>query len=180
MKNILAFAGSNSSTSINATLINYVVQQITTASVKTLTLTDYDIPMYSIDLETSNGIPVDIQLFKNEIKECDAVMISVNEHNGSVSAFFKNIMDWLSRADRNYMEGKKILLMSTSPGGGGAAGALAYAKSSFPRTGGTIVESFSFPSFQKNFDLKTHTVTDPTLEMGIQEILASFLQEIED
>lgn len=179
MKKIIAFAGSNSTVSINAQLIDYVTQQIETADTKIIQLTDYNIPMYNIDTENSSGIPVDVQLFKNELSKADALVISVNEHNGSLSAYFKNILDWLSRADRNFLDGKKILLMSTSPGARGASSALEYAKNSFPRYGGLVVESFSFPSFYENYDSESKTIKNPTLQLGIREVIASFLQEVE-
>ena len=179
MKKILAFAGSNSKTSINAQLIDCVAETIQAASVKTIQLTSFDIPMYDIDTENQKGIPIDVQLLKTEIQKNEGLIISLNEHNGSVSAFMKNILDWLSRADRNYLDGKKLLLMSTSPGAGGAAHALKYGQAYFPRVGGTIAESFSFPSFQSNFDTASKTITNPTLKMGVDEVIASFLQQLE-
>ncbi|MFC4634320.1 NADPH-dependent FMN reductase [Dokdonia ponticola] len=179
MKKIIAFAGSNSKNSINADLITHVATQITSASVSVIDLKVLEIPMYSIDIETEQGFPVDATILKNKILESEGVILSVNEHNGSVSAFFKNILDWLSRVDRNFLSDKKILLMSTSPGARGGKTALEFAKEVLPRFGGTVVESFSFPSFQDNFDTSTHTITNPALAIGVGEVIASFLQEIE-
>lgn len=178
MKKIIAFAGSNSKESINHDLVSAIAGQITNHDVKVIRLSDYKIPMYSIDTENEKGIPVDVQLLKNEILKCQGLILSVNEHNGSVSAFLKNILDWLSRADRNYLEGRKVLLTSTSPGARGAKTALEYAKMSLPRFGAQIVESFSFPSFQENFDTKKMQISNPTLQLGIDEVVASFLQEV--
>lgn len=179
MKKIIAFAGSNSKNSINADLITHVVAQVTSASVSVIDLKELDIPMYSIDIETERGFPVDAIILKNKIFESDGVILSVNEHNGSVSAFFKNILDWLSRVDRNFLSDKKILLMSTSPGARGGKAALEFTKDVLPRFGGAVVESFSFPTFQDNFDITTYTITNPALAMGVKEVIASFLQEVE-
>lgn len=178
MKRILAFAGSNSKVSINQQLVAAIAAQVDGIETKVIHLTDFKIPMYTIDVENESGIPVDVQLLKNEIAKSDGLIISVNEHNGTVSAYFKNILDWLSRADRNYLEGKKLLLTSTSPGARGAKTALEYAKMSLPRFGGQIVESFSFPSFQENFDIAQGTISNPTLQLGIDEVVASFVQEV--
>lgn len=178
MSYILCFSGSNSSTSINNTFIDYIQSSIATIDTKKIDLRTLEIPMYNIDMENSQGIPVDIQVLKNKISEASGIIVSVNEHNGSVSAFFKNILDWLSRADRNYLKHKKILLLSTSPGGRGASSALEYAKSTLPRFGGIIVESFSFPSFYDNFDVTTKKVKDQVLEIGIKEVIASYLQHL--
>ncbi|WP_299683708.1 NAD(P)H-dependent oxidoreductase [uncultured Dokdonia sp.] len=179
MKKIIAFAGSNSKNSINGQLVAYLANQITSASVSVIHLTDYEIPMYSIDIETEQGFPVDVTILKNKISESDGVILSVNEHNGTVSAFFKNILDWLSRVDRNFLSGKKIFLLSTSPGARGGKNALAYTKGTLPHMGGTVVESFSFPSFQENFDSTSKTITNPTLAIGVSEVIASFLQEVD-
>lgn len=179
MKKIIAFAGSNSKDSINHKLVTAIASQINTCEITVINLTDYNIPMYAIDTENASGIPIDVQLLKTEIAKCQGVIMSVNEHNGSVSAFFKNVLDWLSRADRNYLEGKKVLLTSTSPGARGAKTALEYAKMSLPRFGAAIVESFSFPSFQENFDSEKGCISNPTLQLGIDEVVASFVQEVQ-
>lgn len=178
MKRIMAFAGSNSKESINHLLVTAIVGQIHDMETQIFKLSDYDIPMYGIDKEKDAGIPIDVQLLKTEIDKSHGLIISVNEHNGSISAFFKNILDWLSRADRNYLEGKKVLLASTSPGGRGAKLALEYVKTTLPRFGADVVESFSFPSFQENFDQEKITITNTTLQLGLDQVLASFLQEV--
>lgn len=179
MSYILTLSGSNSATSINTDFLRFIQSCIKTTETKELDLRTLSIPMYSIDLENSRGIPVDVQIIKNKISESAGLVLSVNEHNGSVSVFFKNILDWLSRADRNFLERKKILLLSTSPGARGASAALEYTKSTLPRFGGVITESFSFPSFYDNFDIATKTIKDPLLEMGIKEVVASYLQQLE-
>lgn len=177
MKKILAFAGSNSSTSINHEFITYVANRIQGHEIKVIKLRDFEIPMYSIDLEKERGIPTDIKILKNLIDEHDALVISVNEHNGTVSAFFKNIIDWLSRLDRSFLTGKIILLMSTSPGSRGAAAALEYTKHMLPRFGGKIVESFSFPAFKEN--LQNDQVQNEVLDMGIEDVLTTFSHQVE-
>ncbi len=177
MKNILAFSGSNSSTSINQKLVEYVASKIKEHKVKVVNLIDYPMPMYSED-EEKNSFPGMAMGLKQQISEADALIISVNEHNGSWSAFFKNIIDWLSRLDRNFLVGKKILLMSTAPGKRGGVGSLEYAKSVLPRFGGEVVESFSFPSFYNNFSSDSNTVKDETLLLGLNQVLSTFAHQI--
>jgi len=178
MKKILAFAGSNSSTSINHKLVEYVASEIEDHKIKVLKLANYQMPMYSEDVEKENGFPGMALGLKQEISEADALIISVNEHNGSWSAFFKNVIDWLSRLDRNFLESKKILLMSTSPGQRGGLSSLEFAKNVLPRFGGEIIESFSFPSFHSNFSLEDKAVTDETLLLGLKEVLSTFAHQI--
>ncbi|MDT0686647.1 NADPH-dependent FMN reductase [Autumnicola psychrophila] len=178
MKKILAFAGSNSSTSINHRLLKHISERIQGHEMKLIKLTEYDFPMYSADLEKERGIPMDVKIVKNIIAEHDALIIAVNEHNGTVSSYFKNCIDWLSRADRNFLKDKKILLISTSNGARGAASALEFTKSVLPRFGGQVIESFSFPSYADNFqDNKVH---NEVLDMGIEDVLTTFSHEVEE
>ena len=173
---IIGLAGSNSSTSINKQLVTYTLGQIPNAATKILDLTAFAIPMYAIDIEENSGIPQGVQDLLAQLKEASALVIAVNEHNGGFSAFFKNIVDWLSRADRNFLEGKPVLLMSTSPGARGAQSALQQAQDTFPRFGGKVVEAFSFPSFYENF--KDNSITHPSLEQGVAQVIASFMASV--
>jgi len=177
MKKILAFAGSNSSTSINHQFLTHIANRIQGHEMKIIRLTEFEIPMFSVDLQKERGFPVDVQVIKNLIDEHDALIISVNEHNRNVSAFFKNLIDWLSRIDRNFLAEKKILLISTSNGVRGAAAALDYTKEILPRFGGQVIESFSFPSFKDNFE--DDKVLNEILDLGIEDVLTTFAHEIE-
>lgn len=177
MKKILAFAGSNSSTSINHQFLTHIVNRVQGHQMKIIRLTDFEIPMFSIDIQKERGFPVDVQVLKNLITEHDALIISVNEHNRNVSAFFKNWIDWLSRIDRNFLAEKKILLTSTSNGARGAAAALDYTREILPRFGGLVIESFSFPSFKDNFE--DDKVLNEILDLGIEDVLTTFAHEIE-
>lgn len=177
MKNILAFAGSNSSVSINQQLLEHVVNRVQGHNIKMLKLTDYEFPLYSADWEKEKGFPINVKIVRNLIAENDALIIAVNEHNATVSAFFKNVIDWLSRLDRNFLDGKKILLISTSPGKRGAASSLEYTRNILPRFGGQVIESFSLPSFKDNF--QDGKVLNEVLDMGIEDVLTTFAHQIE-
>lgn len=178
MKKILAFTGSNSSTSINQQLLDNVVSRIGNHEIKQVKLTEYPLPIYSIDIENEKGMPVNATIIKNLIEESDALVIAVNEHNGGPSAFFKNIIDWLSRVNKDFLEGKKILLISTSPGKRGAKSSLEYTKDIFGRFGGEVIESFSLPSFKDNFE--NGQVTNEVLDMGIEDVVTTFAHQIEE
>ncbi|MGA8853173.1 MAG: NADPH-dependent FMN reductase [Christiangramia sp.] len=177
MQKVLAFAGSNSSTSINQQLLDHVVGRIQGHEIKEIKLTDYPLPIYSADLEKNEGFPINATIIKNLIADSDALVVAVNEHNGGPSAFFKNIIDWLSRVNKNFLAGKKILLISTSPGQRGAKSSLEYARNIFGRFGGEVIESFSLPSFKDNF--QDGKVTNEVLDMGIDDVLTTFAHQIQ-
>ncbi|HNP66902.1 MAG TPA: NAD(P)H-dependent oxidoreductase [Aequorivita sp.] len=179
MKKILFFAGSNSSKSINHKLVSFAATQVAEHKVEVITLTDYKLPMFGEDIENEKGYSVELRMLYNKIKEADAVVISVNEHNRTVSAYFKNTIDWLSRLDRNFLKDKKVLLMSTSNGKRGAASALEYTKNVLPRFGATIIESFSFPSYSENFSEETNSISNEVLLLGFTDVLQNFVHQIE-
>lgn len=178
MKKILAFAGSNSSLSINRKLLDFAVSQINGFEVKTINLIDYELPMFGEDIEREKGYNIELRLLNKEVEMADALIIAVNEHNGMVSAYFKNILDWLSRLDRNFLDGKKIMLMSTSRGKRGAASSLEYTKNILPRFGGTVVESFSLPQFDENFS-EAGTISKEIFLLGFIDVLQNFLHQVE-
>ncbi|MDX1602162.1 MAG: NADPH-dependent FMN reductase [Salinimicrobium sediminis] len=179
MRKILAFSASNSPTSINHQLILNVTERISAHPVTVLKLKEDDFPIYSI-VKEKEGFPENVEVLYKMLQEHGALIISVNEYNANVGGFFKNILDWLSRLDRKFLENKKILLMSTSPGKRGGASALEYCKNQFPRFGGEIVESFSLPQFYENFDSEKGSIVNEVFDLGIAEVVTAFSQEIKE
>lgn len=151
MKKIIAFAGSNSKTSINKQLAIYASSLVEDVEVEILDLNDFELPLYGIDLENEKGIPEDAHRFLNLIKSSDGIVLSLAEHNGAYATVFKNLFDWMSRIDGKLWSEKPMLLMATSPGARGGATVLEIAKGRFQYMGGNIVSDFSFPSFGNNF-----------------------------
>lgn len=180
MKKILFLAGSNSSNSINHKLICFAASRIPHENNEIIKLTDFDLPMFSEDLERERGYSVNLKMLFNKIKEADALVISVYEHNGMISAYFKNTLDWLSRLDRNFLDGKKVLLMSTSNGKRGAASALEYSKILLTRFGATIVESFSIPSFSENFSEENQSISNEIILIGFTDVIQNFAHQVEN
>lgn len=151
MKNILAFAGSNSKNSLNKLLATYASSLVTTANTTILDLNDFELPLYSIDFENEHGIPNNAHQFLAHIKSADGIVLSLAEHNGAYTAVFKNLFDWMSRIDGKLWSEKPMLLMATSPGARGGATVLDIAKGRFKFMAGHIVADFSLPSFNANF-----------------------------
>src|SRR5258708_21692269 len=55
-----------------------------------------DLPMYNFDLHQA-GFPAPVTRLCERIKAADAVLIASPEHNGSMPAALKNVIDWMSR-----------------------------------------------------------------------------------
>ncbi len=177
MASILAFAGSNSKTSVNFKLVEYTTSMVSGHEVELLNMANQFFPMYSEDHEKEKGFPENVIQLKEKITKADALIISVNEHNSGPSAYFKNLLDWLSRLDRAYMANTKVLLMSTSPGKRGGASAHEFIKNSLPRVGAEIVSTFSLPSFYTNFEVDKG-IMDARLSQSQKEAVDEFLAEI--
>lgn len=151
MKKILAFAGSNSSNSINKQLVDYAATLI--EGVDVIDLRDYDAPIYSSDLEQSSGLPENIQKLYNLMLGYESIILASPEHNGFPPAFLKNILDWLSRAEgEKFLKDKKVALLSTSPGGYGGKNNLNNMKNVMPYWGANIVGTYSLSSFYDNME----------------------------
>ena len=151
MKTIIAFAGSDSSTSINKQLATYASSLVDGAEVSILDLNDFELPLYGMDYELANGIPDNAHKFLDLIKSTDGIVLSLAEHNGTYATVFKNLFDWMSRIDGKLWSEKPMLLMATSPGARGGQTGLNIAADRFQYMGGNIVGKFSLPNFNDNF-----------------------------
>lgn len=151
MKHILAFAGSNSKTSINKQLAVYASSLMDNVKTTVLDLNDFELPVYGIDLENDHGIPNNAHKFLEHIKSSDGIILSLAEHNGAYSTAFKNLFDWLSRVEQKTFMEKPMLLMAASPGGRGGQSVLNMANDRFPRHNANISGRFSLPLFYDNF-----------------------------
>ena len=169
---LLALGASTSSTSINRQLANFAAGQVPGAEVTDLDLSQYSLPIYSSDEEEANGIPADAQAFKDLINSHDGVVVSLAEHNGSYTAAFKNLYDWVSRIDQSVWSDKPMLLLSTSPGARGGMTVMEAAKATFPRMGADLKASFSLPSFYDNFS--PEGISDDTLAKQLSEAVEAF------
>jgi NAD(P)H-dependent FMN reductase len=168
---IIAFGASSSKKSINKTLATYVASLVKEAQVEVLDLNDYELPIYSQDKEQELGTPNAVKTFLQKINEADAVIVSFAEHNGSYSAAYKNIFDWATRTSKKVYENKKMIILSTSPGPGGAKAVFGAAVDSMPFFGAIVVGSMSVPSFFENFDMEKLSFKNSDLESKMLEII---------
>lgn len=171
-RRILAFAASNSSKSINRQLVEYAASLIEGAEIDKLGIHDFEMPLYRADREERDGIPQLAHDFLARIASADALLISIAEHNGAYSAAFKNLFDWCSRIGRDVWQNKPMVLLSTSPGAGGAARALGIAESAAPHFGGEVIGTFSLPSFYESFDSDAGQLFDDGMVAELKAVLA--------
>ena len=176
MKNILAFAGSSSSTSINKKLATYAAENLENTSFNIIDLRDFSIPMYSEDEEKENGFPENAKKFNSLLDNSDGFILSLAEHNGSYAASFKNMYDWSSRIEAKIFREKPLLLMATSPGGRGGKTVLETGIQTFSRMGAKELVSFSLPNFYDNF--KEGKIVNEELLTSLKEKVNEFENSI--
>ncbi|MEN9908905.1 MAG: hypothetical protein RLZZ540_2054 [Bacteroidota bacterium] len=170
---IIAFGGSPSKNSINKKLATYAASLFENAEAEVLDLNDYQMPLFSVDVEVEIGQHELAKAFLAKIASADFLVVSMAENNGNYSAAFKNLYDWCSRIEGKVFQGKPMLLMATSPGGRGGSSSLEIAKNAFPRYGADIKGTFSLPSFNDNFDIEKIVISNLELDNQLKDIIKS-------
>ncbi|MDO8827708.1 NADPH-dependent FMN reductase [Methylophaga sp.] len=174
---VIAFAASSSKESINKQLVTYAASLIDDADVEVLDLNDYELPLFSVDIEKDLGQPALAQAFLAKLGSADALVISFAEHNGNYSAAWKNLFDWCTRIEQKIFQKKPTILLSTSPGERGGATVMDIAVNSLPRFAAEIKGSMSLPSFYDNFDVDSgrivHTEFDKQLRQTMVQLTSA-------
>ena len=177
MSKILAFGASSSNNSMNKKLASFVANKIAPQEAVLVDLNDYEMPIYSDDRKKADGIPEKAYEFKNLIKASDGIIISLAEHNGSYTAAFKNIYDWISVIEEIVWNYKPILLLSASNGLRGGKSVMSAALSRFSRQSKFEIPNFSLPNFEENFSEKDG-ITNKKLMGLLEEEIKIFLNQI--
>ncbi len=178
---LVAFAGSNSSASINKKLVTFATTFFTKHSVEILDLNDYEMPLFSVDKLAKNGLPQLALDFAKKIDESDMLLISLAENNGAYTVAFKNIYDYISVIPERkaFWGNKPTFIMATSPGPRGGTSVLNLAKTTLPYYGAKVIETFSLPSFFQNFNVETGIVNAEIaneLRTKIEKVKKDFLK----
>jgi len=177
--NILAFAASNSRHSINRALIGNatvrLAQIVPAAQIDTLDLNDYEMPIYSIDREHADGIPAPAREFFARIGAVDAVLVSFAEHNGFVTAAWKNVFDWMSRIEMKLWQGKPVAMLAASPGPRAGANVLASQKLLAPHFGADLRGTLGIGPWPEAWDAEGMRLTRPEDIAALDEVLGQLV-----
>lgn len=175
---ILVFAATNSTQSINKRLARHAARVLqddlaSPVDIEAIDLNDYEMPIFSPEREQA-GIPQLAQDFYDKIGASDGLIISFAEYNGTYTAAFKNIFDWVSRISMRVYQDRPTLLLATSMGGRGGQGVMMVAQGGLPHFGANITSSFNFGPFADHFDADTNRIKTPELASELQEALVAF------
>ena len=86
------------------------------------------LPLYNQDMDNEKA-PRDVQAWKKEVEEADAIFFACPEHNYSMTAAMKNALDWASKNPRNLWKGKVGGIVGAGGGAGTARSQLALRQS---------------------------------------------------
>ena len=171
---IIAFGASPSKNSINKKLATYAATLFKNAEVEVLDLNDFQMPLFTVDIEKEIGQHELAKAFLDKIGTAAILVLSMAENNGNYSAAFKNVFDWCTRINATVFQEKPMLLMATSTGARGGANVLEISKKAFPFYGGNIKATFSLPSFDANFDIEKSKISNIELDNQLKEIIKNF------
>jgi len=133
-----------------------------------------DLPLFNQDLEAD--YPAAAQRVKAEIAGADAVLFVTPEHNRSIPAALKNVIDWVSRPyGTSKWAGKPGAIVGTSGGAVGTAVAQEHLRSILVAQGIALLGRPEVYFVYKDgvFDAE-HTVTDPAAKKILDGFIDAF------
>ena len=137
MTQIALIVGSLSRVSINRSIANHLAAQAP-AGVTVEEVHIADLPLYTQDLD-SESIPA-YERVRAQLQAADAVLIVSPEHNRTMPAAMKNIIDIASRPfGSNVWSGKKTAIATASPGGYGGINSGLHLRQSLQALGADVL-----------------------------------------
>jgi chromate reductase len=180
---IIAIPATNSRNGINRQLLTHVawvLENDLEAKVALADIDDYEMSIYSPEREqAAGGPPAEAHQLFGRISAADGNVISFAEHNGSYSAAWKNLYDWMSRIDQNVFQHKPTVLLAATPGPRAGAGVLASASGFLPHAGAELVGTLGIGRFGETFDDETGTITNPDIETRLRSLLGDLVTSIQ-
>ena len=158
---ILALSGSTRAGSLNRLLLQAACSGARSegASVTSIKLADFPLPLYDEDLEAEHGLPREAEALQSLVATHHALLIATPEYNGGYTAVLKNALDWISRkrADGSMglaaFAGKLAAVISASPGPLGGMRSQIALKMVLDKLGVTVIpQSFALGAAHQAFD----------------------------
>jgi chromate reductase, NAD(P)H dehydrogenase (quinone) len=181
---ILAFAGSSRAGSYNRKLAAVAAGhgRAMGADVTLIDLRDFPMPVYDGDDEASGGLPAAATRFRALLDEHQALLVASPEHNGSVTALLKNVLDWASRTADGVdglalFRGKTAGLMAASPSPFGGVRSVAHLRGILSKMGANVLaEEVLVAGAPGAFDESgrlTNTLSDQLTAQLMSHLIAS-------
>ncbi len=135
---------------------------------------DFESPLYSIDIENKEGIPKNVERFASHLINADKIIFAVPEYNGSTPGAFKNMIDWVTRIRPVPFKNKQILIISASPSNYGGNRAFLHTRAPFESCGAFVYpRTFSLANAHNMID-KDGKIIDTKLEQNLHNLIEEF------
>lgn len=173
----LLFSASLRKDSLNTSLIKLAVDVIekNNGKVDLASMSEFDCPSFSQDLEANIAIPTGANEFRKRLLANDAFIISSPEYNASMPGLLKNVIDWVSRFRPQPFNERHALLMSASPSMVGGNRGLWSLRIPLEHLGARIFpDMFSLATAHKAFTADGD-LNDATLAKRFQDNLIAFM-----
>jgi chromate reductase len=168
---VLVFAGSARRDALSKRVATAAAASIQAAGADAtlIDLADFDLPLYSGDLEASAGIPDAAHRLQALIAGHDALLIVSPEYNGSMTPLLVNTLDWCSRSDRQGRQpsglavfaAKPAALIGSSPGALGGLRSLMHLRDLLAYLGMLVIApQFAVARAHEAFDAQGRFVDD--------------------
>ena len=124
MKRVLVFCGSRRTGSHNRRFAEFLATQISAwVQVDLVSGEIVDLPLFDEDLEDDPTIITRLEPLYHRFLAADAFIFTTPEYNASLTPYFKNTIDWVSRLPHiapqrytNPLQGKPVLLTCATTG----------------------------------------------------------------
>ena len=180
---ILAFSGSLREYSYNKRVLKTAINgaEKAGAHVTYLDLRDYPLPVYDEDDEEQNGFHENARKLQALLVQHDGLLIASPEHNGSVSAALKNVIDWTSRKGDTYerskvFTGKFAAILTAAPGSSGGVRSLVHLRGILTSVGVNVLAAeVAVPYVASKFEGDGGEMIDERMKQRLDTLGASLV-----
>lgn len=139
MPKVALIIGSLSQNSLNRKIANHIVGHLPSdLTVEEVVIAD--LPLYTQDLDQDNI--ASYERVRKQIQSATAVLIVSPEHNRSIPAAMKNVLDIASRPNgQNLWANKKVAVVTASPGSYGGINSGLHLRQSLQAVGADVFRS---------------------------------------
>jgi len=175
MSKIIRIIASTSKNSINKKLSDYAIDKMKiNDEIHTIWLKDINLPLFSVDIE-NEGFPKELIEIYETINQSQKIIFANPENNGYLTAALKNLLDWLSRINTKYLQDKKVMILSTSTGKGGAKKSLEELCIIMGHVNAELVSTYSLSKFNDNFDIVSNKIINEEENSNLKFALDLFI-----
>lgn len=143
---ILCISGSMRGGSYNSYLLDHLGAYLPQAFRRDfLNPQDANLPLFNEDIEGDARLREKVTQLHRRFSACSGFMIAAPEYNGQMTAYLKNLIDWVSRLAyvdprfTNPFVDKPLLLCSASTGSSGGMAGIAHGRALFGYVGALVM-----------------------------------------